>query len=231
MCNLYASTMPQETMRSLFKVGAGNDALGNFEPRKAIFPKYNGPVVRLNDKGERELLDMHWGLVMPQKSKKTGKAIQPKAINNARDDKLRSSGFWRGSFEDRRCLIPATSFCEAKGRSPATYFWFTVVDEDGAPEPYAFAGIWRHFKGYYKDDPVEIDTYSMVTSTPNDLVKDVHPDRMPVILSRDDYDTWLTGVPDDAFELLKPFPAERMSVIGQGDELKSEPEDSVYSPR
>ena len=60
MCNLYASTMPQDAMRSLFKVGAGNDALGNFEPRKAIFPKYDGPVVRLNEDGDRELLDMHW---------------------------------------------------------------------------------------------------------------------------------------------------------------------------
>ena len=27
-----------------------------------------------------------------------------------RDDTLRSSPFWRGSFEERRCLVPATAF-------------------------------------------------------------------------------------------------------------------------
>ncbi|MHA6346420.1 SOS response-associated peptidase [Roseivivax sp. CAU 1761] len=222
MCNLYAASMPKDAMRSLFDVPAANDRLGNFEPRRAIFPKYDGPVVRLNE-GEREALDMHWGFVMPQKSKKTGKPIQPKAINNARDDKLRSSGFWRQSFEERRCLIPATSFCEAKGRAPADYHWFTVTDGGGKPQPYAFAGIWKQHRGYYKDEQVDILTYSMVTSTPNELVKPVHPDRMPVILPEDAFETWLSGSPADAFDLLKPFPASRMKLAGHGEEMKSEP--------
>ena len=32
---------------------------------------------------------------MPQTSKRTGEPILPKAINNARDDKVRTSAFWR----------------------------------------------------------------------------------------------------------------------------------------
>ncbi|WP_255465920.1 SOS response-associated peptidase family protein [Salipiger sp. IMCC34102] len=116
MCNLYSNTMAVDAMRQLFAVDAAQDALGNAEPLPAIFPKGMAPIVGMNDDGKRWLQNVHWGFVMPQVSKKTGEPIQPRAVNNARDDKLRSSSFWRKSFEERRCLIPATSFCEAKDR-------------------------------------------------------------------------------------------------------------------
>jgi putative SOS response-associated peptidase YedK len=49
---------------------------------------------------------------------------QPKqgtqAHYNVRDDKLRISDFWRDSFEGRRCLVPASSFCEPNGGTRAT---------------------------------------------------------------------------------------------------------------
>lgn len=114
-------------MRRLFGAAAAYDDLGNAEPLPAIFPRGMAPIVGIEADGTRRLRNAHWGIVMPQLSKKTGKPIQPKAVNNARDDKLRSSRFWTRSFEDRRCLIPATSFCEAKGRNPATYVWFVVT--------------------------------------------------------------------------------------------------------
>ena len=120
MCNLYSNTMAKDAMRQLFAVDAAHDELGNAEPLTAIFPKGMSPIVGTNADGTRWLQQAHWGFVMPQVSK-TGKPIQPKAVNNARDDKLRTSRFWTKSFEERRCLIPATSFCEAKGRNPATY--------------------------------------------------------------------------------------------------------------
>ncbi|WP_255509727.1 SOS response-associated peptidase [Oceaniovalibus sp. ACAM 378] len=157
---------------------------------------------------------------MSQASKQTGKPIQPKAVNNARDDKLRTSGFWRKSFEERRCLIPATSLCEAKGHNPATYVWFVVTGGEERP-PFALAGVWRSYKGNYgSGDLHEKITRSMVTTTPNALVKDTHPDRMPMILAPEDYAQWLTGTPDEAFALIKPFPAERMVIHQSGEALK-----------
>ena len=142
MCNLYSNTMAKDAMRQLFAVDAGHDDLGNAEPLTAIFPKGKSPIVGVNSDGSRWLRSAHWGFVMPQVSKKTGKPIKPKAVNNARDDKLRTSRFWTKSFEERRCLIPATSFCEPKGRNPATYVWFGV-EGDGARPPFALAGVWR----------------------------------------------------------------------------------------
>ncbi len=212
MCNLYSHTKPVDAMRRLFDIAAARDFLGNQASLPQIYPRYEAPVVRLDPGGQRELVRMHWGFLLPQLSKKTGKPILPKAVNNARDDKLRSSSFWRGSFEERRCLIPATAFCEAKGRNPATFYWFGLKGEEQQPL-FAFAGIWRSFKGWYRDEQVELDTYSMVTTKPNALVATVHPDRMPVILAEDGYEKWLSGTPDQAFALIGPYPEERMEVV------------------
>jgi len=221
MCNLYSNTMPPGAMRQLFVVDAKNDQLGNAEPLPAIFPKGTAPIVALDDDGKRTLWNTHWGFVLPQVSKKTGKLIQPKAVNNARDDKLLISPFWKTSFIERRCLIPATSFCEAKGRNPATYVWFGVTGE-GARPPFAFAGVWRGFNGNYGGEHREMVTSSIVTTTPNELVRETHPDRMPVILYPKDYEEWLTGQPKAAFALIRPFPAEEMVIHQSGEGLKSD---------
>lgn len=221
MCNLYSNTLPPEMMRQLFKVDASRDQLGNAEPQPAIFPKRMAPIVVMDADGERAIWNAHWGFVLPQVSKKTGQPIQPKAVNNARDDKLRTSSFWKQSFRERRCLIPATSFCEAKGRKPATYIWFGLKGEGERP-PFAFAGLWRGFSGNYGGEKREMVTSTMVTTTPNELVADTHPDRMPAILLPDDYETWMAGQPKDAFALIRPFPAEKMVIHQSGEGLRAD---------
>ena len=86
--------MPAQAMRHLFEIDPANADIGNAEPLPAIFPKGVAPIVGAEANCVRWLRNAHWGFVMPQVSKKTGKPIQPKAVNNARDDKLRSSRFW-----------------------------------------------------------------------------------------------------------------------------------------
>ena len=62
----------------------------------------------------------------------------------------------------------------------------------------------------------------MITTTPNELVKDTHPDRMPAILAPDDYDAWLTAPAEEAFRLIRPYPAGKMVIHQQGEDLKSD---------
>ena len=224
MCNLYSNTTPQQAMRELFEVAPHRDRLGNFAPLTAIYPRYTAPVVRLDGDGAREMAAMHWGFLLPQTSNKTGKPILPKAVNNARDDKVTSSRFWAESFAVRRCLVPATAFAEARGRKPATFFWFGLADEDPAARPpFAFAGLWRRFRGAYRGERVEIDTHTIITTGPNELVRPVHPDRMPVILGPEDHETWLSGPPDEAARLMRPFPAARMRIVRKGEGVTQDP--------
>jgi putative SOS response-associated peptidase YedK len=175
-------------MRRLFQVDRRRDHLGNAQSLPSIFPKTMSPMVTIDPNGHRQLENAHWGFVLPQRSTRTGLPIQPKVVNNARDDKLRTSRFWKSSFEIRRYLVPATSFCEPKGKRPATFFWFGLKGEDPRP-PFAFAGIWTLFDGIYGQDPRKILTSTIITTKPNELVAEVHPDRMPGILEPHNYQT------------------------------------------
>lgn len=211
MCNLYSQTKAREALIRLFHVSENRAAA--FDPLPAIFPGHNAPVVRLADDGARELSMLSWGFVLPQK----GKAA--KRVTNARDEKVRVSNFWRGSFEERRCLVPVTSFAEPKGKAPAVWHWFGLKGDDPRPL-FAFAGLWRKWKGPLKPDtePVELDIYAFLTTTPNEVVKPIHPNRMPVLLGDDDaFETWLNGTPKEAFRLARPYPAEAMQIVHQGE--------------
>ena len=82
--------------------------------------------------------------------------------------KFRSSG---------RCLVPASGFYEWKvdGRRKQPYYF---VSRD---EPLlAFAALW------------ERDTFSLITTEPNDVVGKVH-DRMPLLVRKENYRDWLRG--------------------------------------
>ena len=107
MCNLYSMTRSREAILRLFRI-ADNRA-GEIKPQSSIFPAYTAPVVRKADDGERELVPMSWGFVLLQ----PGKA--PRRVTNVRNDKVLTSKFWKPSFEARRCIVPASSYCEPNG--------------------------------------------------------------------------------------------------------------------
>ena len=208
MCNLYSMTTNREAILRLFRVGHNRAAA--FAPLPAIFPGHVAPVVRHAQDGERELVLMSWGFVLPQKDKAA------KRVTNARDDKVLASNFWRSSLDARRCLVPVTSFSEPKGRAPAIWHWFGL---DDARAPFAFAGLWRPFKGRLKPDGdmEELETYAFLTTTPNDVVKPVHPSRMPVMLvGADAMDQWISGTPEEAMALATPFADDAMTIVQAG---------------
>ena len=185
MCNLYRMTKSASEVARLF---AATDATAGSNRGEEVYPGYPGLVV-----AEAKLRAMVWGFPLVMRSKKTGKPLKPKPVNNARTDKLHS-GFWRSSFEHRRCLIPVSAFAEAEGqRGAMTRTWLSVPGEP----IFTCAGIWR-----YSDEwgPV----YSMVMTDPCELTAAVH-DRMPVILRPEAHEVWQHGSPGDAFELCRSY--------------------------
>jgi putative SOS response-associated peptidase YedK len=117
MCNLYSLTPKRDAVARFFRVSHNRTVA--FEPLNAIFPRHVAPVVRYSADGEREIVTMSWGFLRLEK----GKA--PKPVTNVRDDQMRSNPFWRDSSKARRCLVPASSFCEPNGDvKPATWNWF-----------------------------------------------------------------------------------------------------------
>lgn len=220
MCNLYANTTAVEAMRRLFDVRPGLDRLGNAPPRSEIRPNYTAPVVRMTQNGERELVEMNWGFLTPNFSKRDGSPIKPRAWNNARDDSIfgKGAGLWKESFFERRCLVPTSSFCETKGQQPAEFFWFGLETEDPDARPtFAIAGLWRVEHEDLRRDGETGLRHTMVTTEANDLVRPIHAKgRMPVILKPEDYEIWLTGPPEQARALLSSFTPAKMRVIKRG---------------
>lgn len=213
MCNLYSNTRSRDAIRALFRIADNRAVATAIQP--AIFPKSVAPVVRRAEDGERELVHMTWGFPLLRKG------YAPKPVTNVRDDKL-DSPFWRPSMEARRCLVPASSYCEPDNNSPAGWHWFALLPPEERPL-FAFPGIWRRYVGPMKKDGpnVEVDVYAFLTTTPNALTGTIMHDRMPVLLSDEaDFETWLSGSVAEARRLVRTFDAEQMRIVQSGKEKR-----------
>jgi putative SOS response-associated peptidase YedK len=125
---------------------------------------------------------------------------------NAQAETVADKPAYRESFKSRRCLIPADGFYEWKKEGKTNQpFHFGMADD----LLFAFAGIWDRWKN---PQSKVIETCSIITTTPNDLLADVH-DRMPVILPLEHYDLWLDPgfkQTDDLTGLLRPYESSLM---------------------
>jgi putative SOS response-associated peptidase YedK len=163
-------------------------------------------VVRDGEDAEREMRLLRWGL-LPSWAKDLNAGYK---MINAKSESLQKSPAYRplvGKIR-HRCLIVADGFYEwmkaEDPKQPRQPVRFTV---DGG-EPFAFAGLWTRAR--IEGDRIESCT--IVTTQPNDVVARVH-NRMPVVLPDSDAEgAWLDPATDsdDAVELCVPFPAQRM---------------------
>ncbi|WJM30129.1 SOS response-associated peptidase family protein (plasmid) [Novosphingobium resinovorum] len=127
-------------------------------------------------------------------SKAAGKPLKPSPVNSARDDKLPIYLIWRGSFRERRCLIPMTQCCEPEGKDRhSTRTWHSLPREKIS----AITGIWRPLDEWG-------DAYSMVMVPGCEQMSDIH-NRIPTILRRKDWSGWTDETPDEALALLRTW--------------------------
>lgn len=60
-----------------------------------------------------------------------------------------------------------------------------------------------------------------MTTAPNALTASINHKRMPVLLSREEeFETWLSGTPTEAFALERSFDPARMRIVQSGREKK-----------
>ena len=169
-----------------------------WSPRYNIAPAQPVAVVRQNpERTVRQFSLMRWGLI-PCWAKDAN--IGYKMIN-ARAETIAEKPAFRESFKSRRCLIPADGFYEWKKVGKVKQPFHFGMHDDSI---FGFAGIWDRWK-----NPLGqiIETCSILTTTPNALLADVH-DRMPVIMPLGHYDLWLDPGfknTDDLKAMLLPY--------------------------
>jgi putative SOS response-associated peptidase YedK len=193
MCSRYFLDADGNIIAYTFRVPPDDRVLKRFN----IAPTQAAPVVRTNLEGARELALLRWGLV-PSWAKDLG--VGNKMIN-ARAESVAEKPAFREALRKRRCLVPATGFFEWEG-PPGRKQPFAITVPD--TPVFAFAGLWESWRPA-GGEPVQ--TFTIVTTDANEAVAAIH-DRMPVILTPTDADTWLSGSLDEARSLLKPFIGE-----------------------
>lgn len=175
----------------------GCAASEDFPPRYNIAPAQPVLIVRHNAQHRRELVLVQWGLV-PAWVKDPREFKQ---LINARSETAADKPSFRGPMRHRRCLVPVTGFYEwTGGRGSKQPLLIGLKDQ----ELFALAGIWEAWLGA---DGSEIETMAILTTDPNADVAPIH-ERMPVVLSPQDYDRWLdctSGSAAGVVDLLEPL--------------------------
>jgi putative SOS response-associated peptidase YedK len=201
MCGRFTLRTPTKDIVKAFGLTDAPD----LKPRYNIAPTQQVAAIRLDpETGSRKLSMFRWGLVPSW-------ADDPKisySMINARAESVAMKPAYRSAFKKSRCLIVADGFYEWKKTGEAKQPFFIRLKDN---EPFAFAGLSEH---WHRGDQV-IDSATIITTEPNELMEGIH-DRMPVILSPEDYDLWLE--PDfhgqgKLLEMLKPYPAEEMEAF------------------
>jgi putative SOS response-associated peptidase YedK len=180
----------------------GLDQPPSLAPRYNIAPSQLVAVVAPKaDPAKRGLALLKWGLV-PDWSN-DGK---PGPIN-ARAETVGGLPTFSEPFRQKRCVIPARGFSEWRatgGKKIPQRFRLASGGVMG------FAGLWD---SWLSKDNKRLFTCCIITTDANELVRPFH-DRMPAILSPDEYAAWLDhSTPlKYAHAMLRPTPAEFMEV-------------------
>ena len=195
MCGRFTLTATADDIATRF----GLQNVPPFPPRYNIAPSQPVAVIRQLQHQSREFRLMQWGLI-PSWAKDPSMGAN---LINARCETAHEKPSFRTALKYRRCLIPASGFYEwqkvDKGTKQPYYFHMH--------QPFAFAGLWESWH--------DIETCIILTTQPNDVVAPIHQ-RMPVIISPENYKVWLDfdiQNPTHLFHLFDPDLVQDLSVI------------------
>jgi putative SOS response-associated peptidase YedK len=197
MCGRYSLKTPADQLAEHFRLAKAP----SLSPRFNIAPPQMIAVVRGGTWGQ-----VRWGLI-PSWAKDP--AIGNRMIN-ARAETVAEKPAFREALARSRCLVPADGYYEwqrqdGKGQRKQPFY---IRLRDG--RPFAFAGLWERWTG---PDGTAVETCAILTTEPNESLRAIH-DRMPVILTPNEYDQWLDPYIRQA-QLLQPlfraYPPEDMT--------------------
>jgi putative SOS response-associated peptidase YedK len=204
MCGRYTLFTPQARLEERFDATFSRPV----EPRYNCAPGQELPVIT-GDSPETFSFK-RWGLIPSWADDRSTSFI------NARAETVREKQSFAEPFESRRCLVPADGFYEWVTDGGAKQPYRVAYEDD---RPFAMAGLWERwhpptrqtglgeFAGTDSSDTDPVETFTVVTTEPNDVVSELHH-RMAVVLAPEEESTWLHGSEADAFELLDPAPAD-----------------------
>ena len=213
MCGRYRRRSDKQRIAETFHVGMDLAEI-YLEPEEDIAPGSIQPVVFASDSGEREIALMRWGFKLPDRH-----------LFNARSEGIDRAPFWKDSFQERRCLVPADSFFEWSdtGQKKKSRYEIAVPGR----EPFGMAGLWKPWKNP-KTDQWE-RAFAVITGEPNDLMQPIH-DRMTTIVDPQDYEEYLSPTDRPPLHLLRILSSDQMRVKRVDEPEAAEAQMSLFGP-
>jgi putative SOS response-associated peptidase YedK len=190
MCGRFALKAPAAELVKYF----GLDECVDLMQRYNIPPGTEIAAIRQSPAGQRVLHRLKWGLV-PNWTKDPNIGNR---LNNARGETVADKPSFREAFKRRRCLIPADGFYEWSARGKLKQPWYISLKSG---QPMAMAGLWEAWTSLTGDI---LRTCCVITTGPNDVMQAIH-DRMPVLISPQDWGRWLSGPADAVAKLVRPY--------------------------
>ena len=179
MCGRFELTTDFEKLPKILKKDYPSGLKTKYEVQNLIRP--TDPILVIKNEGRIKTTFMSWGFISPWAKDPFDKK-RPRPIN-ARSETVEEKKLFKGSWEHKRCLIPANGFFEKQYR----------IRKDNY-ETFWLGGIWSKWSS---PDGAELESCCILTTEPNALVKPLHY-RMPVVVPNRYEEQWTEQVKDAA---------------------------------
>ena len=175
MCGRYQLNKDYEELPSLLKKDLPRGFKEKYSQHDLFRP--TDPVLVLKNEGKTTTSIMLWGFIS-EWAKNPFENERPRPFN-ARSETVGEKKLFRASWQNKRCLLPASSFLEKNyriNRKDEQIFWL--------------AGLWNR---WMSSEGSEIESCCVLTTEANQLIKPFH-NRMPVIIPNGLEEEWIAPV-------------------------------------
>lgn len=125
--------------------------------------------------------------------------------------------FFRSSIRSKRCLVIADAFIEGTTKEKLNRPF--LVYKRNKERPFAFAGIYDQWINQNSGEI--LNSFAIITCPPNELMQKIPHHRMPVILEKDSYSTYLNEETplSEVLGMLESYPSEKMNAFEISNEV------------
>lgn len=197
MCGRYVLNMTFGGIVSLYRLTLPEEPPEALKENFNVPPTTVMPIIRPSGNSRRELIMAGWGLI-PFWMKPEQLDRLAYTTFNARADRIQTAPTFREPFQKRRCLVPASGW----------YEWQKINTKTKRPyhfqpraTPFAFAGVYDVWRA---DGGRAITSFSIVTTEAAPSTARYH-DRMPVVLTEDQFEDWMRLPAEGAATMMKPY--------------------------
>ena len=212
MCGRICVASMEDEIEKFFSIDGQLPGFHPMPPRYNIAPTQ--PILTILGNHEERLAKLMKWAFLPSWVKDPTKFSQ---IINARVETVKEKPSFKNAIRHRRCLIPGSGFYEwqrDKAEGSKQPYWIAPRQDTIM----ALAGIWESWMGPYGE---EVDTVAILTCPANQKMSRVHH-RMPVIVTRESFGTWLdtsSGRTDEIEPLLLPAPEDFLDIHPVSDRV------------